>query len=255
MPPHSTRQSRRLLHRASLLALLWLGGCGAVGDFGRVRPSLVRDDIHAWVGQDAAVLGGAPISPNNLTEDELTLRDLAYPLISPPYDRPRWYSVLKEYGVSRVFRRDWWVYGPDTYLRKVIVRHRSSDGSYNQLIDDIRNDIVRIGPFFDTARRVADMDRRREKSMEYVADLSPPERIGALARIGENTLTIGWVHRALSDRCAAYRYALERLVVGEPSRLAVDAERALTQLQMQIAANRIVPVLRLAAAPAKVAVR
>jgi hypothetical protein len=255
MQPHSTRHFRRVLAQASLLAFLWLGGCGANGDFGRVRPSLVRDDIHAWVGQDAALLHGAPISVYNLTADERTLRDLAYPLIAPPYDRPRWYSVLKEYGVSRVFRRDWWAYERAVYLRKLVLRHRSSEGRYSQLIDDIRNDIVRIAPFFDTARRVADMDRRRETGMAYIGDLSPQERVNALARVGENILTISWVHRALSERCAAYRFALERLVVAEPASVAADAERALIQLQMQIAANRIVPVLRYAAAPVKLAAR
>jgi hypothetical protein len=241
--------------RMPLLCLLLLGGCGTNTDFGRVRPTLVRDDIHAWVGQDAALANGAPVSLYNLTEDERLLRDLAYPLITPPYDRPRWYSVLKEYGVTRVFRRDWWAYDRANYLRHVMLGARSTTGRYSRLIDDIRNDVTRIGPFFETARRVVDLDRRREQSMAYVADLDPLERGNALARVGENTLTIGWVHRALTERCAAYRFALERLVVAEPSKAAVEAERAITQLQLQIAANRIVPVLQVAAMPVMLAAR
>ncbi len=31
------------------------------------------------------------------------LRDLAYPLIEPPYERQRWYSVLNEYGFRGIF--------------------------------------------------------------------------------------------------------------------------------------------------------
>jgi hypothetical protein len=35
-----------------------------------------------------------------VTDDEKKMRDLAYPLIEPPYERQRWYSVLNEYGLS-----------------------------------------------------------------------------------------------------------------------------------------------------------
>ena len=89
--------------------------------------------------------------------------------------------------------------------------------------------------------------------MAYIADLNPQERGNALARIGENTLTIGWVQRSLTERCAAYRYALERLVVAEPSTTAVEAERVLKQLQMRIAENQVVPTLRIAAVPMQTA--
>ena len=40
-----------------------------------------------------------------------------------------------------------------------------------------------------------------------------------------------WVHRALHWRLASYRYALERLVISVPSRLAVEAERALKRFE------------------------
>ncbi len=48
------------------------------------------------------------------------------------------------------------------------------------------------------------------------ADLTPPERINAQARIGENSLTIAWVQHSLTERCASYRFALEHLAVAEP---------------------------------------
>ena len=46
--------------------------------FRRVRSSLATDDIHDWVGRDAARDVGAPISLFPLTDDERLLRDLAY---------------------------------------------------------------------------------------------------------------------------------------------------------------------------------
>jgi hypothetical protein len=255
MRPLPIRRFIRILHCGAILGLLWLAGCGTNTDFGRVRPTLVRDDIHAWVGQEAAIANGFPASMYNLTDEERLLRDLAYPLIAPPYDRPRWYSVLKEYGLTRVFRRGWWAYDRASYLRKALVVHRSTASRYSRLIDDIRNDVVRIGPFFEHARRVVDLDRRRQESMNFIADLNPLERANALARVSENTLTVAWVQRALGERCAAYRYALERLVVAEPESIAADAERAIVQLQAQIAANHIVPGLHYGVASAVVVPR
>src|SRR5580704_3717553 len=231
-----------LLHlsKPSLAAFVTLAvaGCTSIGDFGRLQSPLVTDDVHAWLGQEAAAHASAPVSVNNLTDDERALRDLAFPLIEPPYDRVRWDAVVYEYGQKRAFRRDLWTFDTAAYYAHLMGEfHRSSIARYNRLIDDIRNDIVRIEPFFQTARRVVDVDQRREKSMQYVADLTPPERISALARVGENSLTVAWVHHSLTERCAGYRFALEHLTVAEPAPIAAEAERVLTQLQQQIAAN------------------
>src|SRR6201987_3127128 len=119
----------------------------------------------------------------------------------------------------------------------------------------MRNDIVRIDPFFSTARRVVDIDRRREKSMQYVSTLSPPERISAMARVGENSLTVAWVHHSLTERCASYRYALEHLTVAEPQPAAAEAERVLNELQQQLAGNQLVALPRLAELPAPTAIK
>jgi hypothetical protein len=234
----------------TIVATLALAGCSSTGDFGRLAAPLVNDDIHAWVGQEAAAHAGGPVSVNNLTDDERLLRDLAFPLIEPPYDRDRWDAVVYEYGQQKTFRRDLWAFDTPAYYGHLTgVFHRSSTARYNQLIDDMRNDIVRIDPFFTVARRVVDIDQRREKSMQFVRDLSPVERISASARVGENSLTVAWVHRSLTQRCASYRYALEHLAVAEPQPVAAEAERILNELQQQIAGNQLVALPRVAALP------
>ncbi len=233
---------------SAVIVFLLLAGCSSLGDFDRLHPVLVTDDIHAWVGQGAAARAGTPISLYHLTEEERTLRDLAFPLIEPSYDRQRWDAVLYEYGIKHEFQRELWAVDTTAYYWHLqAIGHRSAMGRYNTLIDDIRNDVVRIGPFFDTAHRVLDLDRRREASMEYMADLSPADRLNALARVGENSLTIAWVHHSLTQRCAAYRFALNHLVAAEPERIAADADIVLTQLQQKIAANQVVPLPRFAA--------
>jgi hypothetical protein len=52
---------------------------------------------------------------------------------------------------------------------------------------------------------------------------------------------------ALTQRCAAYRFALDHLVAPEPARIDADADVVLTQLQQRIAANQVVLLPRFAA--------
>ena len=75
----SLRQCFEVAPVIAALALLALPGCSSLGDLGYVEQPAVADNIHAWVGQEAAARAGAPISLANLTEDERTLRDLAFP--------------------------------------------------------------------------------------------------------------------------------------------------------------------------------
>jgi hypothetical protein len=214
--------------------LLLLTGC-ANGDFGRIRPSLVSDDMHSWIGKEAVGSIGVPPSRYGLTDDERELRDLAYPLIEPPFERHRWYSILGEYGVTHVFRRGWWGFERTGYSRVLMGRdYRSPAARYARLIEDVRNDIVRIDPFFTTARRVLDMDVKREQSLAYIPDLTQEEAANATSRVAENRLVVGWVYRSLTERAAAFRYALERLVIAYPSPMAVEAERVVNQLRIRI---------------------
>ena len=207
-----------------------------------MRPSIWTDGIHAWVGRDAARGAGAPISQFYLTDDEMLLRDLAYPLIEPPYDRQRWYSVLNEYGLARSFNPAWYYCDPTAYAARLMTDYvRSETTRYSRLNVDVRNDVARLDQFFMTARRVLDMDHKRGKSLGFVQGLSGPEVANAKARIGENTLVVGWVQRSLNDRVASYRFALERLVIAVPSPMAVEVDRSIALLQTRIAGNVLVP--------------
>ena len=224
------------------LALLALPGCSSLGDLGYVEQPAVADNIHAWVGQEAAARAGAPISFANLTEDERTLRDLAFPLIQPVYTRGRWDQVVYDYGRKREFQRSLWIVDPTLYYINLIAfNFRSSAGRYNRLNDDVRNDIVMMGPFFYTAHRVIEADRKRQATMALIPDVSPPERFNALARVSENNLVIAWVQESLAQRAASYRFALNRLAVSEPEDIATNVDISLTLMQQQIVSNQLVP--------------
>lgn len=222
------------------MALLMLGGC-MNGDFGRVRPSLVVDDMHGWVGQQAAYDAGRTPAQLPLTDDERQLRDLAFPLIEAPYDRGHWDAALREWGT---IRPDWPPYDRTAYGQHLLARAvRSPAARYSQLMDDIRNDTVRIGPFVATAQHVLDMDAKRQRSLSYVSGLSASEHANAERRIAENALVVDWVRRSLRQRVEAYQYALERCVITTPFPMAAEAERTLNQLRQQIAAARLASVV------------
>ena len=225
------RDPRHCIVLANLLLLL--GGCVTNGDFGRVRPELVNDDIHDWVGRDAVVAVGGTPSEYPLTDNERRLRDLAFPLIEPPYDRNRFDSVWREYGLGRTpttlpyNRAAYWIRLGETY-------RRSEASAYAQIVTDARNDVERIEPFFAVADQVTDMDAKRAKSTAYVAHLSGAEYASAANRNLENAAIIGWVCRSLHDRGASYRFALEHLVIAAPSASAAEAERSLNLLYSRI---------------------
>jgi hypothetical protein len=127
------------------VGLLLLGDC-ANGDFGEVRPFLVADGIHDWVG--SAAIAATKVSPSNfgLTDDERKLRDLAYPLIEPPCDRQMWYSIAGENG--GIARGRSHAFDRTVYARRLLDdNYRSTSGRCSQLIDDIRNDITRLPQF------------------------------------------------------------------------------------------------------------
>jgi hypothetical protein len=214
-----------------LAAFVLLAGCSN-GDFGEVRPMLMRDDVHDWLGPAAA--SPSPPSSFEVTDEERKLRDLAFPLIEPPYDRQKPYSVTLEYGANGTAGVT-----PASYANYLLSSlFRSPSGRYAQLNDDIRNDTTRLPQFFETAARVLDLDVKRKKSLAYVSSLSVAERDDALRRVRENSSLMSLVRTRLAQRVGAYRFALERLVITTPSAQAVEVEQSLNQLQGQIARYR-----------------
>ena len=234
LPPPLQVHSWRPL--CALCVALMLAGC-ASSDFGELNQTLVTDGIHDWLGRDSPKAHPVPPSAFEYTDDERALRDNAYPLIEPPYDRQKWLSVAGEYGVKRTTVTDRHVY----YERLLEECHRSSAALYARLIDDIRNDTTRLSQFFETAGRVIDIDARREKSLAYVSEVSKADRANAQRRVRENAHVVELVHFSLEDRVLAYQYVLERLVITTPMTQAVEVERLLNQLKAQIARYRQLP--------------
>jgi hypothetical protein len=218
----------------AMLLLVVLPGCGLTGDFGRTRSSLRTDDAHAWLGPAAYQPAVQPPWKHQLTEEERQLRDYAFPLIDPPYKRNEWLGVLRNAGLTS---RPWPYPDRAAYASRLFqTAYRSQDARYNRLVEDIRNDVTRLDPFYRTAQTVTDRDQRRGRSLAYVSELSREEHQNTVTRMRENEAIIRWVGESVRERIASYRIALERLVIAAPSPMAVEAERALTLLQQRASA-------------------
>lgn len=235
--PETLPPIRYLLPAAILLLVgMTVGGCSG-GDFGRTRDDFRNDDMHAWIGREATASLGVRPSQFQLTDAERQLRDLAYPLIEPPHSRPAWKSVFGDYQpIAAPWRQGAPAFDRTAYGRMLIDEpHRSQISRYQQLIEDVRDDITRFEPFYATAVKVLDLDRKRNASLAYISQLSPRERDDAIARMQENALIVQWVQQCLERRVSSYRWALERLVLQAPDDIAAEADRLIGELAAQTA--------------------
>ena len=236
LPSRTRSQARR---RAPLPVLLLLGaalgGCSG-GDFGRTRQDVRNDDMHRWIGAEATGSVGIRASQFQLTDTERQLRDYAYPLIEPPHSRPAWKSVFGDYKPLLSPWRQEVIFDRTAYGRLLIDEpHRSHNSRYAVLMDHVRNDLSRFEPFFATAARALELDRKRNASLKLVSELSPRERDDAVARMEENALIVQWVQQSLERRISSYRWALERLVIQAPDSIAADVDRLIGELAAQTA--------------------
>lgn len=215
---------------ACALALAAASGCVERGDFGRVKPS-VWNEIVSQTGAVAAASRGEPVSPNPLTDDEQELRGRAWRFLVPARDRPWFDRALAELVATRVVPAD--AIEPDgsAYHRGLRMEGgRSPASMYRRLSEDAAADARLVGPFARTAIRVLAADRIRLAALARVAQLSEADVYAARARVAFNRCLIAWVTSASAFRLAAYRYALEHLVIEAPQRDAVPTERALALL-------------------------
>src|SRR3569833_1537300 len=209
--PDSFRQIRPVTSAIMLASLSATLAASSGGDFGRTRAAMRSDDMHRWLGAEATGSLGLKPSQFQLTDEERQLRDLAYPMIEPPLSRPAWKSVFGDFKALPSPWRQKVVFDRTMYGRTLIDEpHRSHSSRYAQLIEDVRNDITRFEPFFASAIRVIDLDRKRNASMALISHLSQREHADAVARMQEYSLIVQWVQQCLERRISSYRWALGR---------------------------------------------
>jgi hypothetical protein len=202
------------------LLALFVPACTETGDLGRPRKSLWNDIVFPTTSYATAHLPSEYLSRFHLTDDEIRLRDRAFRFVAPQ-DGPR--SLFRAMGDDV------------TAYHAMLIRAfgRSQVSSYRRLTDDASADRLLILPLRAVAGRVASMDEVRLRAARLSPEISRESRHEAILRAEENREVIERVRERLRFRAAAYRYALDNLVVEAPSREAIHAERALLALESE----------------------
>ena len=222
------------------LMAVCLSGCYiATGDFGRREQNIYTEKILPGKGREAAKLRGEPVSNFNMTDDERQLRNRADYLRSPPHYKD-WlgYATTKK-EANRVYATFGAAHAPNRYYKFLRSdKFLSSETRYERLRFDITSDIELIPPFCTISRKVLDADRERILATRRSRDLSEEETENAYGRVYENDLVISNVEAALNYRVEAYKYAIEHLEIETPSDQIWVSNRAVRQLQANIAMCR-----------------
>ena len=227
-----TRHAPRIVSSLTAAGLLALAGCGSqTGDFGRAKTDYLTALTWPLLSQAAIAYRGEPESWGATTDDERELRDRAWHFLMPQFSQNKFDDALAEMRVQRILPS---ITGtaPDIYLNMLLsdVAFRSLASRYRRLSEDIEADRALIVQFHALYARVQDADRIRERSFNFVHDLTQGEIEDARSRVYENVMLDQWVKRDLCYRIEMYRYALERLVLMGPMREAIYAEQGLLGL-------------------------
>lgn len=203
-----------------LILVAGLGGCAReTGDFGRAKPNTLDDRIMPFLGDAVARHGRDElVSDFNRTDREGTLRDRAWALVRAPHVEDWFGHMLVEGQRTRILPEIDSRFEPAgyyAYLRRD--PFRSSEARWNRLLADMRADTGLVGPFWDEARRVRQDDQLRLRAVDGRRDVAAEELRDATARVEENARVVDWAWRALRFRLAAYRMAIDRIMVETPS--------------------------------------
>ena len=225
--------ARRTLAPALLVTAL-LAGCGRpTGDFGRAEPSVLHDRLMPAAGELIAEWDRREtVSQFNRTDREVALRDRAWSLVRAPHARDWFGETLIELERTRIIPEIDYAFDPRGYYN--FLRRDSfvsSETRWSRAIADMRADTGLIGPFWGEARRVRDDDALRLRALDQRRGGAAVELANAYARIDENARVVDWVWRAMRLRVAAYRDAIDRMMVETPSSRRPEAEQAWIDLR------------------------
>jgi hypothetical protein len=205
-----------------------LCGCARTGDFGRPVPSVWNNTL-GMAGDVIARGREEPVSLFRLTDDETELRDRSWRFVMPARESSWFQTLVGTLVRTRILPQDLRLTDPSFYYVQLATR-RSPAPLYRQISEDAMADAALIGPFVETALRVLQADEWRRKSLAHVKDLDPDQIENAAMRMAENRCLIAIVREESSARLAAYRFALERVLIETPDIRAIEAERSLSHL-------------------------
>jgi hypothetical protein len=160
---------------------------------------------------------------------------LSWTLVVPTHAHDWLGRTAAELQRTNIIRRLDLVVSPQRYAELLSSqRYRSSEARYARIMDDAAKDMAAIEPFMTYVQVVRLADEQRVDAALGLPDITPTELANAHNRVAENQRQIAWVKRAMLFRLYAYRYAVDRLMIETPSRLAGPTIERLNALEALI---------------------
>jgi len=230
----SVAPARRFAAFALGLLLLALGaGAPALGqklgDFGRLEPGFVNDELIPLVDKNRRGMNGRPLDGFNLTDEEVEMRDRVWRFLVAPHARDWAWPYRIEVRPAKAAER-----GAEPFARYyrwlTSQRYASSRVRYNTITDHVTADIGTLPGAFRSICAVLEVDRQRAVAVSEIDYLEPEMIARQQKRDRENGAFIDRFVLALSFRYDSYQYALDHFLVETPHHEAVRVDAALSEL-------------------------
>lgn len=199
-----------------------------LGDFGRVKPGVLNDDIIPKADRFGRWITGQPVSDFNITDQEREMHDRVYRFLIARHVKDWAFDYEQVVMVASLFSRR-----PSRddlyYMWLTREPYASSRVRYNTITDDVGADVLTLPSTFTSICAVIEVDRQRAVAASQLDDIEPEMIAQMETRKAENDLHIARFVRALRYRYDSYAYALDHFLVETPHMEAVRVDAALSE--------------------------
>ena len=214
-----------------MLAVLSTGPANAqqLGDFGRLEPGVVNDDLLPLVDPNRKGTNGKPLAGMNVTDEEIEMRDRVWRFLAAPQVKDWAWAYTAEIRPAKAGGGTKKQIGK--YYRWLSAqRYDSSHARFNTIAEHAGLDIDTLPATFASICTVIEVDRQRGVAVAEIDGIDKKLLAKVDKRDRDNGLFISRFILALNFRYNSYQYALDHLLVETPSREAVDVDTALHEL-------------------------
>jgi hypothetical protein len=217
--------------------LLLLGQPGAIaheiGDFGRVKPGFLNDELIPEADAALRRFNKQPVSEFNWTDQEREMHDRVYRFLIARHVQDWAFDYEHILMVASVVSTR--PTNDDLYYKWLThERYASSRVRYNTMADDIGADVLTLPTTFASICAVMTVDDQRALAASQLTDIEPDMLAQMRTRHAENGLYVGRFVGALRYRYASYSYALDHFLVETPHAEAVRVDEGLSQMAIWV---------------------
>ena len=216
-----------------LLAGLDMASAHEIGDFGRVKPGFLNDEVIPEVDSALRRFNKQPVSDFNWTDQEREMHDRVYRFLIARHVKDWAFDYEQILIVASVVSTR--PTHDDLYYKWLTrERYASSRVRYNTVADDIGADLLTLPSTFASICTVFTIDDQRAMAASQLTDIGPEMIAQMRERRAENSLYVGRFVGALRYRYASYSYALDHFLVETPHAEAVRVDERLSEMAVWV---------------------